>query len=223
MTDIPAPAIAGIVLCGGQSQRMGSDKALLPFGDETMIERVIRILNSVVSPIVVVAGHDTKLPPLADSIIITHDRQPNQGPLEGIRMGLAAIEHTSTAAFVTGCDVPLLVPGFIQTLIDQLCDDGEHDVAVASQDGFLHPLAAVYRTHLIPVIDNLLDHQRRRPMFLYDQVATNRVSTDLLKKADPRLSSLENLNRADDYFAALEQAGLIAEPRIIKMLQQLKQ
>ena len=221
MTDIPAPAIAGIVLCGGQSQRMGSDKALLPFGDETMIERVIRILNSVVSPIVVVAGHDTKLPPLADSIIITHDRQPNQGPLEGIRMGLAAIEHSSTAAFVTGCDVPLLVPGFIQTLIDQLCDDGEHDVAVASQDGFLHPLAAVYRTHLIPVIDNLLDNQRRRPMFLYDQVATNRVSTDLLKKADPQLSSLANLNRADDYFAALEQAGLIAEPRVIKMLQQL--
>jgi hypothetical protein len=58
-------------------------------------------------------------------------------------------------------------------------------------------------------------------MFLYDQVATNRVSTDLLKKADPQLASLANLNRADDYFAALEQAGLIAEPRVIKMLQQL--
>ncbi|MBT4693759.1 MAG: molybdenum cofactor guanylyltransferase [Planctomycetaceae bacterium] len=222
MTDIPAPTVAGIVLCGGQSQRMGSNKALLPFGDETMIERVIRILNSVVSPIVVVAGHDTKLPPLPDSIIVTHDRQPNQGPLEGIRMGLAAIKHTATAAFVTGCDVPLLVPSFIQTLIDQL-GNGEHDVAVASEDGFLHPLAAVYRTHLIPVIDELLTAQRRRPLFLYDQVATNPVSTDLLIKADPQLASLANLNQANDYFAALEQAGLIAEPHVVKTLQQLNQ
>jgi molybdopterin-guanine dinucleotide biosynthesis protein A len=219
MTDTPTPTVAGIVLCGGQSQRMGFDKALLPFGDETMIERVIRILNSVVSPIVVVAGHDTKLPPLADSIIVTHDRQPNQGPLEGIRMGLAAIQHTATAAFVTGCDVPLLVPGFIQTLIDQLGTDGEHDVAVTSEDGFLHPLAAVYRTHLVPVIDALLTAERRRPLFLYDQVATNPVSTDLLKQSDPQLASLANLNKAADYFAALEQAGLPAEPHIIEMLQ----
>jgi molybdopterin-guanine dinucleotide biosynthesis protein A len=80
-------------------------------------------------------------------------------------------------------------------------------------------LAAVYRTHLIPVIDELLTAQRRRPLFLYDQVTTNPVSTDLLKKSDPQLTSLANLNQADDYFAAIKQAGLIAQPHIIEMLQ----
>jgi molybdopterin-guanine dinucleotide biosynthesis protein A len=46
---------AGIVLCGGRSTRMGSAKALLPFGAETMLQRVVRLLGTVVSPVVVVS------------------------------------------------------------------------------------------------------------------------------------------------------------------------
>ncbi len=63
----------GIVLCGGRSTRMGSPKALLPFGSETMLQRVVRLLGSVVSPIVVVAAPDQQLPPLPQGIVITRD------------------------------------------------------------------------------------------------------------------------------------------------------
>ena len=56
--------IAGIVLCGGQSKRMGKPKAWLPFGGELMLPRVVRILRTVVAPVVVVAAPDQDLPPL---------------------------------------------------------------------------------------------------------------------------------------------------------------
>ncbi|MCA9117229.1 MAG: NTP transferase domain-containing protein, partial [Planctomycetaceae bacterium] len=54
--------VAGIVLCGGRSSRMGQPKHLLPFGDETMLQRVVRTLSAVVSPVVVVAARGQQLP-----------------------------------------------------------------------------------------------------------------------------------------------------------------
>ncbi|VAX42749.1 hypothetical protein MNBD_PLANCTO02-2155, partial [hydrothermal vent metagenome] len=59
----------GIVLCGGKSKRMGQPKLLLPFGNELMLQRVVRILSTVVSPIVVVASQEQKLPQLPDHVI----------------------------------------------------------------------------------------------------------------------------------------------------------
>src|SRR5687767_10615246 len=61
---------AGIILCGGKSSRMGRPKALLPFGPELMLERVVRILSAVVSPIVVVAAPEQDLPPLSDDVLL---------------------------------------------------------------------------------------------------------------------------------------------------------
>ncbi|MEP6961580.1 MAG: NTP transferase domain-containing protein, partial [Acidobacteriota bacterium] len=80
---------AGVVLCGGKSTRMGSPKALLPFGPETMLQRVVRLLGSVVSPIVAVAARDQVLPELSEDIRVTRDEREQKGPLEGIRAGLS--------------------------------------------------------------------------------------------------------------------------------------
>ncbi len=63
----------GVVLCGGKSTRMGTSKALLPFGPETMLQRVVRIVGDVVSPIVVVAAVDQILPDLPPAVIVTRD------------------------------------------------------------------------------------------------------------------------------------------------------
>src|SRR5690349_5356268 len=117
----------GIVLCGGRSTRMGSSKALLPFGSETMLQRVIRLLGTVVSPLVVVAARDQTLPELPPDVTIALDEREGRGPLEGLRAGLKALPADVESAYVTSCDVPLLVPDFVRRMIDLL---GDQDIAV---------------------------------------------------------------------------------------------
>src|SRR5262249_40953159 len=119
--------IGGIVLCGGRSTRMGSSKALLPFGNETMLQRVVRLLGTVVTPLVVVAAPEQSLPQLPPAVTITRDEREGRGPLEGLRAGLKALPANVEAAYVTSCDVPLLLPGFVQQMIHLL---GDHDIAV---------------------------------------------------------------------------------------------
>ena len=193
-----------VVLCGGKSSRMGTSKALLPFGPETMLQRVVRILGNLVSPIVVVAAVDQELPPLPAEIIRTHDEQPGRGPLEGLRAGLKALPAAVDAAYVTSCDVPLLVPGFVTEMFALARG---HDVAVMEIDGFPHPLSAIYRRATLPFIERLLAQDRLRPVFLYEQVKTRRVRPDEIT-ADPELRTLRNLNTREDYERALREAGL---------------
>ena len=191
-----------IVLAGGKSSRMGTSKALLPFGPETMLQRVVRLLETVVSPIVVVAAVDQQLPPLPPDVIVTRDENEGRGPLEGLRAGLKALPVDVDAAYVTSCDVPLLVPGFVRQMIDLA--EG-YDVAVIEQDGFAHPLSAVYRRATLPYVEDLLAHDRLRPAFLFEAVNTRRVAPVQLT-ADPELRTLRNVNTRDDYEQALADA-----------------
>ena len=190
----------GIVLCGGKSTRMGSPKALLPFGSETMLQRVVRLLGSVVSPLVVVASPEQHLPELPASIIVTRDEREGRGPLEGLRAGLKALPETTDAAYVTSCDVPLLVPAFVGRMIELLADN---DIAVMEIDGFAHPLSAVYRRRTLPHVEELLAADRLRPVFLFDAVKTRRVQPTEMASVDPQLVTLRNLNTPQDYDEAL--------------------
>jgi molybdopterin-guanine dinucleotide biosynthesis protein A len=196
---------AGIVLCGGKSTRMGSPKALLPFGRETMLQRVVRLLGSVVTPIVVVSARDQAVPLLPGYVSIARDAQEGRGPLEGLRAGLKALPASVEAAYVTSCDAPLLVPAFVRQMIDLL---GDHDIAVVDIDGFPHPLSAVYRRALLPHVDALLASDRLRPAYLFDAVRTRRVAPAEVASADPDLLSLRNLNTPEDYRDALALAGV---------------
>lgn len=197
--------VGGIVLCGGQSRRMGRPKAMLPFGSERMLQRVVRLLGQIVQPLVVVAAEGQDLPPLPGGVTIARDRAPARGPLEGLRAGLTAIAGDCDAAYATACDVPLLQAPFVQLLI---CKLARHQVAVPIDGEFYHPLAAVYRTEVLAQVESLLAQDRLRPAFLYDAVATCRVPVDELRRVDPQLHTLANLNRPEDYLAALRSAGL---------------
>jgi molybdopterin-guanine dinucleotide biosynthesis protein A len=195
---------AGIVLCGGKSTRMGSSKALLPFGSETMLQRVVRLLGEVVGPIVVVAAVDQELPALPRDVIVTRDEHEARGPLEGLRAGLKALAPDVDRAYVTSCDVPLLVPLFVRQMLDL---SSGYDVAVMEIDGFTHPLSAVYRRTTLPFVEDLLAQDRLRPAFLFEAVKTRRVQPEEMT-ADPELRTLRNLNTRDDYERALVEAGL---------------
>jgi len=190
----------GIVLCGGLSTRMGTPKALLPFGSETMLQRVVRLLGTTVSPIVAVAAQGQELPALPADVIVTRDERDARGPLEGLRAGLKALPEAVDAAYVTSCDVPLLVPAFVTHMLTLL---GDHDIAVMEIDGFTHPLSAMYRRRVLPHVESLLAQDRLRPVFLFDAVSTRRVSPDDMRAVDPDLRTLRNLNTKEDYEAAL--------------------
>jgi molybdopterin-guanine dinucleotide biosynthesis protein A len=199
----------GVILCGGLSTRMGTSKALLRFGPETMLQRVVRLLAAVVSPIVVVAAAGQSLPDLPADVIVARDERPGRGPLEGLRAGLKALPDTVESAYVTSCDAPLLVPGFVRRLIDLLAD---HDIAVMEVDGFAHPLSAVYRRRTLLQVEALLAQNRLRPAFLFDTAATRRVLPADMRSVDPQLLTLRNLNTPEEYLAALKIAGLSPTP-----------
>ena len=169
-----------------------------------MLQRVVRILGTVVEPIVVVAAREQELPPLP-KIIVARDEREQRGPLEGLRAGLKALPDSVDAAYITSCDVPLLVAGFVSRIIELL---GDHDIAVMEIDGFAHPLSAVYRRSVLPQVEALLAHDKLRPVFLFDAVRTRRVQTSEMIAVDPELRTLRNLNTPDDYRQALRDANL---------------
>src|SRR5438128_4376608 len=89
----------GIILCGGQSKRMGRPKAWLPFGGETMLPRVVRLLSQVVAPVVVVAAPGQDLPALPAGVAVVRDEERGRGPLQGLAAGLKALQGQAEAAY----------------------------------------------------------------------------------------------------------------------------
>jgi molybdopterin-guanine dinucleotide biosynthesis protein A len=198
-----------IILCGGKSSRMGRDKASLPFGPELMLQRVVRLIREVVAleNMVVVAAPNQSLPNLPPGVSVACDAHQYRGPLEGLATGFRALADRADAVYATGCDVPLLVPGFVDRMFQLL---GNFDIAVPFDGAHHHPLSAVYRPTVLAQIEMLLDSDRMRPRFLFDEARTREIPVDDLRAVDPQLSTLENLNFRDDYLAALTAAGFAA-------------
>lgn len=194
--------IGGVVLCGGQSSRMGRTKAWLPFGNELMLPRVVRLLGEVVAPIVVVAAQGQDLPSLPPQIAIIRDPQPERGPLQGLAAGLEALRGRAEAAYVSSCDVPFLRAGFVRRVIELL---GNFAISVPEVGGRRHPLAAVYRIEAAAAAARLLSANRLRPAFLFEEMLTRIVRPEELADADPSFQSLRNLNTPAEYEAALQE------------------
>ena len=195
-----------VILCGGKSTRMGTAKALLPFGPELMLERVVRLVSSVVAmeSIAVVSAPGQTLPPLPKGVLLTHDARQGRGPLEGLAAGLEVLEKKVDAVYATSCDVPLLEPAFVSKMFHLI---GDHDIVVPRDGNFHHPLAAVYRVSVLAHIRQLLTDNRLRPFFLFEKLKTLEIPVEQLRDVDLQLATLENLNRPEDYRKALRLAG----------------
>lgn len=194
----------GIVLCGGRSSRMGRPKEWLPFAGEPLLQRVVRVVAGAVSPVVVVAapGQDVPTPP--PGIRLLRDAVEGRGPLSGLATGLAGLEGRVDAAFVTGCDTPYLVPGFIQQLVRLR---GDAAACVAVTDGRPRPLPGVFAVGVVPVVQELLATEQFRLGALLERVSTRLVQPHELAPADPGLRSLWNVNTPEEYAAALAALG----------------
>ncbi len=196
--------IAGIVLCGGRSSRMGRAKAWLPFGQELLLQRTVRILSEVVDPIVVVAAPDQDVPPLPDHVDIARDDREFLGPLNGLALGLASLQNRADVAYLSSCDVPFLQPGFVRRVIERI---GDADICIPEASGFRHPLAAAYRINLLPTVQSLIAAGRMRPVFLMEARPTVILHAQDFADVDPTLRSLRNVNTPEEYERALQEAG----------------
>lgn len=193
-------SVAAVVLCGGESRRMGRSKAWLPFGDELMLQRVVRLAGTVARPIVVVAAPNQEIPELPGDIAIVRDLIAGRGPLQGLAAGFSAVPDTVELAFATATDVPF-EPRWITRLVELI--DG-YDLAIPFTDGYYHPLAAMYRFRVVlPVIDGLLREDRLRPVFLVEAVKSRIINDAELRTVDPDLRTLRNLNHPGEYEEAL--------------------
>jgi molybdopterin-guanine dinucleotide biosynthesis protein A len=201
-------SVGGIVLCGGQSRRMGRPKAALPFGDELLLQRVVRLLREAVEPVIVVAAPDQEVPPLPPEVRIVRDEEKGRGPLQGLAAGLDRLQASNgtlaEAAYVTSCDVPFLRPAFVRRMIELLADNW---IAVPKVGEFHHPLAAVYRLAVLDKVKQLLQENRLRPFFLFESVPTRIVEAGELADVDPDYQTLRNLNTPEEYKTALREAS----------------
>ena len=193
-----------VVLCGGESRRMGRPKAWLPFAGELMLPRVVRLLGEVIAPVIVVAAPDQDVPPLPAEVAIVRDEEKGRGPLQGLAAGLQALQGRAEAAYLSSCDVPFLQPAFVRRLIDLL---GEHAICVPHIGDYHHPLAAVYRLEVAAAVERLLREDRLRPVFLFEAVPTRVVTATELADIDPDFRTLRNLNTPEDYEAALREVA----------------
>src|SRR5262245_31711163 len=133
--------LAGVILCGGRSSRMGRDKAWIEFRGEPLLARTVRLVGESTSSVIVAAGSKQDLPLLPDKVLIVRDDVAFQGPLAGIATAFAALPDSVEAAYVTGCDMPLLQAGWIDFLSSYL---DSADIVLPVVQGREHPLAAVY-------------------------------------------------------------------------------
>ena len=175
---------------------MGRPKAMLSFGGEPLIVQVIRRLELLFPDIVVVAAPEQELPDLP--VTLVRDAVAYQGPVGGICYGLRACN--GAAGFVTSCDVPFLSLPLISYLTSRLTD---HDVVAPYWEGRLQPLHAVYRRSVLPLLEQQLQRDELRPVFLYDKVRTLKVEEDEIRAVDPDGSSFFNMNTPEDYAEAL--------------------
>ena len=194
-----------VVLCGGQSRRMGRPKAWLPFGSEVMLQRVVRLLGDVTESLVVVAAPGQEIPALPGSIRVVRDEVSDRGPLQGLAAGLPALPDEIELAYATATDVPFLQPAWVARLVELM---GDQDLVIPDVGGHLHPLAALYRRKtVLPAVERLLAEDRLRPVFLVDALRALKVDAQTMRPIDIELGTLRNLNTPEDYQQALLDAG----------------
>jgi molybdenum cofactor guanylyltransferase len=191
--------LAGVVLCGGRSTRMGFDKASIRFEGETLLQRALARLDTVCDPVMVAPGN---LALTLTGRALVRDAEPDSGPLGGLVAALRASPHRLLA--VVAVDLPWVDPRVLGLLAAAI---GERDVAVCETDHGLEPLHAVYATSILEAAENALRSEDRSIRHLIAGSNAVYLSEDAWRNAGISEGFTRNLNTPED----LEQIS--QEPR----------
>ncbi|WP_268904532.1 molybdenum cofactor guanylyltransferase [Dictyobacter aurantiacus] len=196
-----ALSITGIILAGGQSSRMGRDKALLPVPGEpalTFVTHLACLLADHCQETLLVARDQYQAqayqPHLPSSIQVFTDQVANVGPLMGLYSGLSAI-HTSHA-LVAAVDMPFLQPALLNFLLSQARSDTVTMPRVAGQE---QVLLAIYPRAILPLIEQRLREGRRDPRSLLQLAHVHLLEEGQLRAVDPQLRSFININTPEEF------------------------
>ncbi len=187
---MPAPEkIWGLVLAGGKSTRMGSDKALLKQNGETQLSRAVHLLEAHVDRVLVSTRPDQAGEAERARFERIVDRYDALGPVAGILSALDA--HRDVSWLVLACDLPNIDDATIAFLIDN-CDDNRPVTAYESVvDGLPEPLCAIYRPESRALISGFVEKGIVCPRKML-------IDSDTHLLTQPSPGALHNINAPED-------------------------
>lgn len=177
--------IGAIILAGGKSSRMGSDKGLMVWNGKPMIAHVIHATQKITSDILVVTNNEEYT---QFGLPVFPDEQTDKGPLAGLLSGLRKTKYEYN--LVLSCDIPGIQPEVLNYLFAS-CSG--YDITLLRVKDDVHPLIGVYRTTCIPIIESQLQNGQLRLKDLFKLVQTQILSGEQFDQQNFR-----NLNSPED-------------------------
>jgi len=180
--------ISAVILAGGQSKRMGSNKALLPIGDITFIARITNTLQQRFSKIYISANNPEEYEVLKRPVITDIFR--GYGPLAGIHAALKNIptEH----AFAVSCDVPFISTEVIDALVSAIVPG---TILIADDGQRLHPLIGIYPRSVYNKLDEYLRNNEKQVHKFLDGMKHKRVDVSQHRDAVKNINTIEEYER----------------------------
>jgi len=192
--------VTGIILAGGRSRRMGTEKALLPLpGNKhiTFVEHLASLLAEQCEQVLLVARDQAQadLYSMVAGARVLIDKVPDRGPLMGLYSGLSALDALSSHALVVAVDLPLAQPALIALLLAQPRSDA---LIVPVVNATPQVLFAIYPRTAVPLIERRLQEGRRDPRSLLEIAPVRYIEEAQLREVDPQLRSFINVNTPEE-------------------------
>jgi molybdopterin-guanine dinucleotide biosynthesis protein A len=190
--------LGGIVLAGGRSSRMGCEKALLEWEGEPLVQRAVRLLQTVCVDVLVVTASEAVRE--AVTVRTVADEWPGLGPVGGLHAGLRAATREYNG--VVACDMPWINPAALRYLAQWA--PGHDAVALRRAPGW-EPRHALYARRSLPFLEAGLFAQKLKLTDLCERLHTWGVTEAEWQRFDPDFRAFRNLNTPADYICALAE------------------
>ncbi|MBC8458726.1 MAG: molybdenum cofactor guanylyltransferase [Deltaproteobacteria bacterium] len=186
----------GVIPAGGQSRRMGRNKAMLKIGNHTIVERVLAALKEVTATQLLVTNSPEEYAFL--NIHKKSDIFPKKGALGGIYTGLAASE--TPYCLVVACDMPFVNPKFLQYMAQRI--EG-YDIVIPQHSKGYEPLCAIYAKTCMPHIEALFLADCLKIIEVFPRVSVRIITETEIHAFDQDGWMFFNVNTEEDYQQAL--------------------
>lgn len=192
-------AYSAVILAGGDSKRMGTNKAFLKLGNKSLIEIIFQKLDSLFSEVIVVTDHLEEfsyLPVKLAGDVIT---QGEKSALRGIHAGL--LSSTAPASFVVACDMPFISLPLVNFMANFA---SRYDAVIPRIESYYQPLFAFYHRTTLKVITSFLEKNLFKIAGFYPEINIKEIHEETVRYFDPLMLSFFNINTKEDYALAKE-------------------